>query len=48
MKTFNFILWDKDGVPTQVEVNAETEDKAWTIILGDPILRDMMYIDLMP
>lgn len=48
MKTFNFILWDRNGASTQVEINADTEDEAWRTILGSPDLRDMLYIDIMP
>lgn len=44
MKTYNFIVYDKQGKSQMIEVNACSEEEAWRQLLGLPI--EITYIGL--
>lgn len=45
MYTYNFIYWTKTGECKQVDINAESEDKAWRQFMNIP--DEITYVDLM-
>lgn len=44
MKTYNFIVYDKQGNYQIIEINAYSEEEAYRQLLGLPI--EITYIDL--
>lgn len=45
MKTYHFWYYSKKGLWVQVEVNAESEDDAWSLFHS--LIFDVTYVDLL-
>lgn len=45
MRTYNFIVFDKQGEFQIIEINADSEEEAFRQLLGLPI--EITYIDIL-